>query len=748
MNLASRCREAISHVAVLKKELAMHQRRAAEALAAQRQSMQRRVDSDCLVTNTDVEVEMDRMDRIIAAHAPLPQQPMPKVTAKLKTKNMPDTKCEEVNSFQFEGATPPMLPKSTFVQEENELPGLGDEVMVSTLARTMFPHSPSPKIMDDIYNESFPVDLPQLQPRKLGSHFHAPALMESDQDDRSYSSSISDDRSAFSTQSEAPQGTVSSVDAFEASFATTFPSSFSNSKDEELCSDMVQPAIYNPFVPSPPKVSKIGGEEDVASVGVRDRSPMRRKVSDTAVPKTRTLSPYSRSALTTVPASPQPSEEREAKIIKPKVSIRTSSPAPLPTMPRSRISRDATTIVKNDMPPIDKRSNSPSLGSRLFMRVSPPQSLDTETPEKMNGGTAMAFTSPTFSTPVDNSSPEPSPDPEQPRRPEKTPSATARARYEKALQPRSFIGSSTTRNVGRLGSNNRFLNSDGEEDDEAEHAVTDPDMKPLSSEPLPVKSSGVKSPSLVLKRLQQRRVKERMSLDGRTVDVSDSASVASLSSTTSGLSTNSDQLSTLSGASNSVSRVESRRRLVALRLAKINQEQSSSTPFDIADGTRVGSMHTMDGVDEIMGRTDASSSFSISFPAQDVKKYVDGDSANRSVIWSKGYGSTTNSESSNLSPDSMMKESRALDAIATTASRSKVMSPPPNADAATSRFATAGKLRRSVQQPISYAEPTLNSKLRRGDIFFEKDQQGTHVVSPPQETDDVLNDLTGAPVRT
>jgi len=45
MNLASRCREAISHVAMLKRELAMQQKRTAQALAAQREQTKRMADS-------------------------------------------------------------------------------------------------------------------------------------------------------------------------------------------------------------------------------------------------------------------------------------------------------------------------------------------------------------------------------------------------------------------------------------------------------------------------------------------------------------------------------------------------------------------------------------------------------------------------------------------------------------------------------------------------------------------------------
>lgn len=57
MNLASRCREAISHVAMLKKELAMQQKRTAAALASQREQNQRMADS---LSNS---MELSRLSR-------------------------------------------------------------------------------------------------------------------------------------------------------------------------------------------------------------------------------------------------------------------------------------------------------------------------------------------------------------------------------------------------------------------------------------------------------------------------------------------------------------------------------------------------------------------------------------------------------------------------------------------------------------------------------------------------------------
>ena len=57
MNLASRCREAISHVAMLKKELAMQQKRTAAALASQREQTQRMADT---LTNS---MDLSRLSR-------------------------------------------------------------------------------------------------------------------------------------------------------------------------------------------------------------------------------------------------------------------------------------------------------------------------------------------------------------------------------------------------------------------------------------------------------------------------------------------------------------------------------------------------------------------------------------------------------------------------------------------------------------------------------------------------------------
>merc|ERR1712216_747407 len=69
MNLASRCREAITHVAMLKKELAMHQKRAKEALALQRQQTQR------IASNLSAEVSRLSLSRSFSGDSEDPTSP-------------------------------------------------------------------------------------------------------------------------------------------------------------------------------------------------------------------------------------------------------------------------------------------------------------------------------------------------------------------------------------------------------------------------------------------------------------------------------------------------------------------------------------------------------------------------------------------------------------------------------------------------------------------------------------------------
>jgi len=79
--------------------------------------------------------------------------------------------------------------------------------------------------------------------------------------------------------------------------------------------------------------------------------------------------------------------------------------------------------------------------------------------------------------------------------------------------------------------------------------------------------------------------------------------------------------------------------------------------------------------------------------------------------------------SNNISPHTIDEEIRRLDAIATAAPQLSNQLQQASSSSVASSFP-----KRRVRQPISYAEPTLNSKLRRGDTFFQKPspEEGEH----------------------
>lgn len=446
MNLASRCREAISHVAMLKKELAMHQRRAAEALALQRQQHQNPVpklipnvkskagSDKVMQTTTDVAAEMDRMDRLMAAHAPPPPPPNPPAKVVAPTAAVTDEdgspKGEFYSDYDEQGKEG--SPSSSADSEDDEL---GPEVGFGT--NSIFANTASPRIPAKVsdYNEGFPDDLPQSARKKL-TPFRpsAPEISEVDSDANSVSSSQSDYRRTI----------MSSIDAFEASFVTNFPESFSSSPKEE--EPPTTSAIYNPFFPSPRMDPPESVELTPAEIAKAKSAPAFPRSHDDA---THQLPPRSRP----VPDERETIDALTSSEKSKGVKVEEAVPSTPPRLPSEG-------AASSQMTPDDKKE--PRTPISLICRKTPGEGYD------------------------------------EPTRPEKTASATARARYEKALQPR-------TNQPGIRASNWKKIKS---EKDSAE--APNPEAETQAQESSNIRSTAepvvaIKSSNPVLQRLQQRR---------------------------------------------------------------------------------------------------------------------------------------------------------------------------------------------------------------------------------------------------
>lgn len=468
MNLASRCREAISHVSMLKKELTMHQRRAAEALALQRQESQSlRESTEPLKPiavlsprnsklKTDVAAEMERMDRLMAVHAPPPPPPIPP-----PPRDVIAPRAKENGS-----------PRGEFFSDYNEEKKSPSEDMVPVSFNTkpIFPHSASPRVTDrdreSDYNEAFPDDLPPSTRKKK---LHSSIFKDSPDE---ISEIESEAGSVTSTSAaEARKTIMSSLDAFEASFATDFPESFSGSPKE----GEQQTVVYNPFAPSP------------------QRNPDQMEPSAAEIAKARNA-----------PAPPQipPSNKKSSEadeVVKELLPPRLSTPRPT-TMENSNHSTNSSTA--------------PSTPTRAIREVTPPTSDAPETPP-VNYGSPEQPTTPKSAI-SQKGTPD---DTEQPRRPEKTISASARARYEKALQPRGY---SPALRASSYRKTEKEVSSDQQEV-EPEQQESPPESpksarrtpldvarnrfraEPITPETFSTPSRG-KSPSMVLKRLQERKI--------------------------------------------------------------------------------------------------------------------------------------------------------------------------------------------------------------------------------------------------
>ncbi|CAB9512334.1 expressed unknown protein [Seminavis robusta] len=760
MNLATRWREAINHIGMLKKELAMQKHRTNEALTQlQRQKAlacspqsQGSLSLGQSPTNSLVEVaasrgasgvfqdvaaEMDKMDRLIAAHQtsssppPLPRasssfdetpsfgapsspivmdvsnesireidgeekktqesmdQPITPSPEKddsnsneefndnehggvnyfapfKDAKNMVDVDSIGIDDppFQLSPAAsvtpsespPPSPPNQTDSPSEDLEDKMPQQNSRNGSPSSLFPMTASPVLgRSKVFNESYPGDITRdvtAHPRSAERRPAADFKDIQEEDD----SAIVSSTSMGSSKAQPPPLPLSSIAAFDASFATPFPDSFSpadesNKSDDKKTSTSPEPNgdEYNPFFPSPrkdeqqPKNSATSNSKSqsenssVSSAGMSRRgqadnapSPVFNGRPRTAVASGLFTSTTSITGNTVdTRRRPTPSFDNPAN---------TSTP--------NQWNRGVAGLTSGDTGSIDAKDHASSGVTRY------------QTPPHGNR-------SPESTTGMDS---------EGPKRPEKTGAAAARARYEKALQPRGFTGGSR-----------RFPRRADREEEQGASPVSAPSVSLAENKVAAANDiSGGSSNHVVT---QSSRVKER------------AASFAGMTT---------------------VAPVGDKRVTRGSWAARPSPTDSvGSKPWDeevgdIPMSTSSSSIKSAEASSAVGHRTNGVSSFTGNSPsANSVRSSYARRLLERNRPWDKT--SPKQETAPNVSTVSVQHDDL----------------PQSKSDSPESRFIEAGRSRRRVKQPISYAEPSLGAKLRQGDVYFPKEDPGTRPATNP-----------------
>lgn len=292
-------------------------------------------------------------------------------------------------------------------------------------------------IKKENYNEEYPGDISVVRkhsgrrrPSKLDGLDGLGDFKEAD-DETSVNSGTSSQAAATFERKQAAaddKSTLSSIDAFEASFKTDFPDSFSprdSTVEEKKTSES---GIYNPFFPSPAKKSpretaSTSSSDRPWANNTRDRSSVasrrmehRRNSGGTSANGQKMPSP--KVEVGTSPASPSgrgklvaavdPSLKAPFSASVSPVAKQPPSPSRTPSLPNSMTS---SPVVQHYSPSTTYEARSPHNATRAFQTPPPLEGSRTPSPERTKSS-------------------------EQPARPEKTGYDAARSRYEKALKPR------------------------------------------------------------------------------------------------------------------------------------------------------------------------------------------------------------------------------------------------------------------------------------------------------------------------
>ena len=708
----------------------MHQRRAAEALAQQREqqataprfqpNITSKVGSDKILQSTaDVAAEMDRMDRLMAVHAPPPPPPNPPPKPPVLLANSSSAEDGSPKGEFFSDYDEEKKNGSPSSSEESD-----DELGPEVGFKKEFPHT-------DDYNEGFPDDLPRSARKKPASSLpSAPEVSESDGDASSVSSSQSDYRRTI----------MSSIDAFEASFSTNFPDSFSSSPQEEKVQATSE--IYNPFFPSPRRG---------------------------------------------IPESSQPTQSEIAKARSGPALPRSYNE---PSMPVSQISSPAT----NDkgavgVPALRPRSTG-AVELEEFVPRTPPKVTREVTPSSRGTPTSQDEKREPR-TPISLICRKVSSDEyDEPRRPEKSASASARARYEKALQSRNYqavvrsdddSGSKPEKeNSAQLHSQKKQTESDPQSSKPATPATqsTPPVKTPnqvllqlqqrmssspgvstslRNASPSPVKSANHKAESpQIFKQLstavflKTRPIAANKTSEPVNHEISHSAKTPEIFVAKNGVSPSvSSAINVFEQASKrneGFSNISGSRSIKPLRSASFgamqpNRPTSPGLPFDEYESPLRSSFKALSTRELGLIARNQSDEESAFLARRNYTRVMSARGLQPLAKRSSGQGNPNwqnedeYREADSGSFHSRIKRSSELPLP-------KGVEPPSNVGqtgATTSAVVAGGTARnslRNVTKPMSYAEPSLNSKLRQGDVFFAKNDsdKGTG-------TEDVRKDL-------
>jgi hypothetical protein len=723
MNLASRCREAISHVAMLKKELAMHQRRNAEALALQRQQTQRMASSlsrersrlSESFSSEDKDDDESRpasrqeMGKVLSALSPPPPPPrLSNNPIQPHVQQQPETKPEllkldlpsppppppggpsnQIKSFSEDSTTPfsnaspqgelflseddedeervtpkskvsaeredqlrplsspsedkqhrlsdPRTPDSRDSNEEDDDDEGEDE---DPKSMTLFPQSASPQKskLPMSFNEEFPSDIVQPLPRGSSGHRFGNKL---------------------------PQG-LSEQDE-EASFASA---ATTNSKDSARASSSTSPTVTS--------VNSSGrrrnGPTSMSSIDAFEAS------FDNAFPDA--FSPREQEAPKSTPTSSEIYNPFFPSPTKPQLSNGFANSAGSPhKRPLSRESHLANGFANSAGSPV--RGHSRSLSKEAPLPAQP------KTPdEKMRPDPSLQFDE--YSTPS-KAKPDVQLSPvDEPKRPEKTISAVARARYEKAMQPRNGTAS-------REPPVSLSVDTGATSPSETSSATSD-------------------SPSL-LQRIHQRRMKKKMerqpsapaAIERYSQDYvaqqNDHLGHRQQSPPESTTRQSPDSFGS-EGRHNQFSTQQPRKSAPEASLPSFQESFADSVHREMA--VRSSSIRSDKPFDEIEEDP---------FVAPPKRGPEQRNSLPNGVRGGQNM----------LPPNSMNREVKSLDAMVGYEHHEQVQLAVRPAE-----LDGMKQPRRNVKQPVSYAEPALNTKLRQGDMYFSKAGNGGHSIVTPE----------------